>query len=134
RARGAVLSRPIPVRRGMPFTPREITDKEFLITMRGYDRVEVKAFLRAVAADMAHLLAEVEASRDPVAPDRSQSDDAFAKSIEATMIVQATEATAAILETAQAEAHQTRVEARERSEEWLRWATEKAETIVATAL
>ena len=35
----------------MPFTAEEIENKEFLITLRGYDKDEVKAFLRAVAAD-----------------------------------------------------------------------------------
>ena len=35
----------------MPFTPEEIDSKEFLITLRGYDKDEVKAFLKAVAAD-----------------------------------------------------------------------------------
>lgn len=35
----------------MPFTPEEIESKEFLITLRGYDKDEVNAFLRAVAAD-----------------------------------------------------------------------------------
>lgn len=35
----------------MPFTPEEIENKEFLITLRGYDKDEVQAFLRAVAED-----------------------------------------------------------------------------------
>jgi DivIVA domain-containing protein len=35
----------------VPFTAEEIENKEFLITLRGYDKDEVKAFLRAVAAD-----------------------------------------------------------------------------------
>ena len=35
----------------MPFTPEEIDSKEFLITLRGYDKDEVKAFLKAVASD-----------------------------------------------------------------------------------
>jgi DivIVA domain-containing protein len=35
----------------VPFTPEEIESKEFLITLRGYDKDEVNAFLRAVAAD-----------------------------------------------------------------------------------
>lgn len=116
----------------MAFTPEEITDKEFLVTMRGYDRAEVKAFLRAVAADTTDLRAEFEASRDAVL-DKSQSDDAFVESIEATFFVQATETIGTVLKTAQAEAHQTRIEARERSEEWLRWAMELAEIILATA-
>jgi DivIVA domain-containing protein len=35
----------------VPFSPEEIESKEFLITLRGYDKDEVNAFLRAVAAD-----------------------------------------------------------------------------------
>jgi DivIVA domain-containing protein len=35
----------------VPFTPEEIESKEFLITLRGYDKDEVNAFLRAVSAD-----------------------------------------------------------------------------------
>ena len=35
----------------MAFTPEEVENKEFLTTMRGYDKEEVDAFLRAVAAD-----------------------------------------------------------------------------------
>ena len=35
----------------MPFTPEEIVSKRFLPRARGYDRDEVHAFLRAVAAD-----------------------------------------------------------------------------------
>ena len=40
----------------MPFTPEEIDSKEFLITLRGYDKDEVKAFLKAVAADFRAVL------------------------------------------------------------------------------
>lgn len=35
----------------MPFAPREIEEKEFLVSLRGYNREEVRAFLRAAAAD-----------------------------------------------------------------------------------
>lgn len=35
----------------MPFSPHEIENKEFLVAFRGYDRDEVRAFLRAAAAD-----------------------------------------------------------------------------------
>jgi DivIVA domain-containing protein len=35
----------------MPFSPHEIENKEFIVTFRGYDREEVRSFLRAVAAD-----------------------------------------------------------------------------------
>jgi DivIVA domain-containing protein len=35
----------------MPFSPHEIEKKEFVLSFRGYDRREVRAFLRAAAAD-----------------------------------------------------------------------------------
>lgn len=35
----------------MPFSSQEIENKEFVLALRGYHRDEVKAFLRAVAAD-----------------------------------------------------------------------------------
>ena len=35
----------------MPFQPDDIARKQFLVRARGYDREEVAAFLRAVAAD-----------------------------------------------------------------------------------
>ena len=37
----------------MPFSPDEIANQEFLTSVRGYDKDEVRAFLRAVAADLA---------------------------------------------------------------------------------
>ena len=40
----------------VPFTPEEIESKEFLITLRGYDKDEVNAFLRAVATDYRDML------------------------------------------------------------------------------
>jgi DivIVA domain-containing protein len=44
------------------FSPEEIEVKDFLIGLRGYDREEVRSFLRAVAADYRRVLAMV---RDP---------------------------------------------------------------------
>lgn len=49
----------------MPFSPEEIESKEFLITLRGYDKDEVQAFLRAVAADY-RSLADSSRSSAPV--------------------------------------------------------------------
>lgn len=37
----------------MSFSPQEIENKDFLITLRGYDKEEVKAFLKTLAADYA---------------------------------------------------------------------------------
>lgn len=47
----------------MPFAPREIEDKEFLISLRGYNRDEVRAFLRAAAADYRAALERVDRSK-----------------------------------------------------------------------
>lgn len=41
----------------MPFTPAEISSKDFIITLRGYDKEEVRAFLDAIAADYEAALA-----------------------------------------------------------------------------
>jgi DivIVA domain-containing protein len=35
----------------VPFSPQEIENKEFVLSFRGYDRREVRAFLRAAALD-----------------------------------------------------------------------------------
>ena len=35
----------------MPFSPEEIEGKQFISTLRGFDKDEVSMFLRAVAAD-----------------------------------------------------------------------------------
>lgn len=43
----------------MPIDPEEITGKRFVVSLRGYDRGEVEAFLRVVAAEQARLLARV---------------------------------------------------------------------------
>lgn len=40
----------------MAFSPKEIEEKDFLVTLRGYDKEEVKAFLQALAADYAEAL------------------------------------------------------------------------------
>jgi len=122
----------------MPFSPQEITDKEFLVAMRGYERAEVEAFLRAVAADVAQLRAEVEAANaraDAATKDSNGADDSFGRLGEsiAMMLRQAKEATTSSLEAAQAEAEQTKTEARDRAEEWLRVARERAELVVSTA-
>lgn len=39
----------------MPFSPEEIEHKTFVTVLRGYDKVEVAAFLRAVSADYRRL-------------------------------------------------------------------------------
>ena len=51
----------------MPFSPEEISSKHFVVTLRGYDRAEVDAYLRALASDQARMLrriSELESSPD----------------------------------------------------------------------
>jgi DivIVA domain-containing protein len=57
----------------VPFTAEEIENKEFLITLRGYDKDEVKAFLRAVAADFK----ATSTAQAPIAPDTGGGGNAF---------------------------------------------------------
>ena len=40
----------------MTFQPSEIAEKDFLVTVRGYDRNEVRAFLRAIATQYHSML------------------------------------------------------------------------------
>ncbi len=47
----------------MVFTPEEVAGRTFVAALRGYDKVEVDSFLRAVAADYAELTGEVQALR-----------------------------------------------------------------------
>jgi len=51
----------------MSFRPEDIAVKQFLVRARGYDREEVAAFLRAVAADYRQALAALESATAPVA-------------------------------------------------------------------
>jgi DivIVA domain-containing protein len=54
----------------MPFAPHEIENKKFVIALRGYQKDEVEAFLRAVAADYRMLLEQ----KDSASPDRWVAD------------------------------------------------------------
>lgn len=44
----------------MPFSPKEIEEKDFLVTIRGYDKDEVRAFLSAIASDYEIAVARAE--------------------------------------------------------------------------
>lgn len=44
----------------MPFSPEEIEGKQFISTLRGFDKDEVSMFLRAVAADYRKALERAE--------------------------------------------------------------------------
>ena len=47
----------------MPFSQEEIESKDFLITLRGYDKEEVRAFLSAIATDYSAALEAAEKAR-----------------------------------------------------------------------
>lgn len=44
----------------MPFSSDEIATKRFVVALRGYDRAEVDAYLRALANDQARLLQRIQ--------------------------------------------------------------------------
>lgn len=68
----------------MPFSPDEIEIKEFVPTLRGYGREEVRAYLRSVSEDVRRLEDQLEAAKSsapalpakpiPVAPLAEQQD------------------------------------------------------------
>ena|SRR5436190_10176051 len=60
----------------MPFQPEDIAAKQFLVRARGYDRDEVSAFLRAVAADYDEALRALEAALVADAEPAAASGDA----------------------------------------------------------
>ncbi len=57
----------------MRFTPEEIETKQFLSTLRGFDKDEVGMFLRAVAADYRKALARAERAEAEVAELRKKT-------------------------------------------------------------
>lgn len=88
----------------MPFTPQEIEEKDFLITLRGYDKEEVKAFLKALAADYAEL------SHGAGEPGSADSYQAWGREM-ADLLQQANEAAERISRKASEEAGATRARA-----------------------
>jgi DivIVA domain-containing protein len=63
----------------MPIPPEEIAGKRFLVTLRGYDRSEVDAFLRAVAAEQNRLLRRIDdlqATLDSLGPRIAVAEEA----------------------------------------------------------
>ncbi|MDQ3895717.1 MAG: DivIVA domain-containing protein, partial [Actinomycetota bacterium] len=59
----------------MPLSPQEIENKRFLVALRGYDKEEVDAFLRAVAESHAEALHALEQARNGQVP--AAADDPF---------------------------------------------------------
>jgi DivIVA domain-containing protein len=54
----------------MPFSPDEIEIKEFVPTLRGYGREEVRAYLRSVSEDVRRLEEQLEAAKSVAQPER----------------------------------------------------------------
>lgn len=64
----------------MPVPPEEILGKRFLVTMRGYDRAEVDAYLRTLAAEQTRLLGRIQRLEEELsaaggAAKRSEADE-----------------------------------------------------------
>jgi len=59
----------------MPFQPDDIARKQFLVRARGYDREEVAAFLRAVAADYEEALGAADVEAAEPAPQAQEPDE-----------------------------------------------------------
>lgn len=95
----------------MPFSPEEIESKEFLITLRGYDKDEVQAFLRAVAADYRSI---ADSARMPAAPSATNPFESLGEEV-GTVLKVARESANALRQKAEDEAAATRRRAEEES-------------------
>jgi cell division initiation protein len=95
----------------VPFSPEEIESKEFLITLRGYDKDEVQAFLRAVAADYRSL---ADTSRAPVPVSTSNPFESLGEEV-GTVLKVARESANALRQKAEDEAGAARRRAEEES-------------------
>lgn len=95
----------------MPFSPEEIESKEFLITLRGYDKDEVQAFLRAVAADYRGV---VESARTPAPVTTGNPFESLGEEV-GTVLKVARESANALRQKAEDEAAATRRRAEEES-------------------
>ncbi len=61
----------------MPLSPEEISNRDFLVALRGYDKAEVEAFLRDVASQYADLMAEVVRAREEASTGSVPAADPF---------------------------------------------------------
>ena len=95
----------------MPFSPEEIESKEFLITLRGYDKDEVQAFLRAVAADYRNVS---ESARTPAPIATSNPFESLGEEV-GTVLKVARESANTLRQKAEDEAAATRRRAEEES-------------------
>lgn len=89
----------------MPLSPQDIEHKDFLVTLRGYDKDEVKAFLKTLAADYARAL---DGGADP--PSAESAYQAWGQEM-ADLLQQATKAAERITATATEEAALLRAKA-----------------------
>ena len=97
----------------MPFSPEEIESKEFLITLRGYDKDEVQAFLRAVAADYRGVVENARSAATPVST-TSNPFESLGEEV-GTVLKVARESANALRQKAEDEAAATRRRAEEES-------------------
>jgi DivIVA domain-containing protein len=111
----------------VPFSPEEIEKKDFLLTLRGYDKEEVRAFLESVAADYATL---TEAARDKEVPSSAYEDIGREVS---TVIQAAKESSAEMRRQAEAAAHELRARAEREATRIRESATQAAERLHAEA-
>jgi len=93
----------------MPLSPEDIEGTHFLVALRGYDKDQVDAFLKEVAAEHRSLLRRVQHVRD-----RREGDDPFDKLVEQVETVARAAITAA--EKIEAGARSEAAELRRRAE------------------
>ncbi|MDQ3878122.1 MAG: DivIVA domain-containing protein [Actinomycetota bacterium] len=111
----------------MPFTPEEIENKEFLITLRGYDKDEVQAFLRAVAEDFRGLSSTVRE-----APAGGNAFEALGEEVSSVLRV-AKESATALRKKAEDEAAQARKRAEEEANTLREAASQAARRLTSEA-
>jgi DivIVA domain-containing protein len=63
----------------VPFSPEEIEGRSFVVALRGYDREEVDAFLRAVADEQRDLVSRLDQLRAELEDVRAGAPDAVAR-------------------------------------------------------
>lgn len=61
----------------MPFSPEEIQSRDFLVALRGYDKVEVETFLQEVASQYANLMEEMALLRTEATSESQPASDPF---------------------------------------------------------
>ncbi|HZT64171.1 MAG TPA: DivIVA domain-containing protein [Acidimicrobiales bacterium] len=116
----------------MTITPEEIEHKQFMPAVRGYDREEVDAFLRAVAADLRRLTGELEQASERASAVERDSYDRLGTEV-ANILRSARDAADATTEEARHAAERTLGEAAEEADRIRREAQAEAERLRAEA-